>query len=35
VEAGKPLDDVKGEFSEEEGRLVEVIYNEIKENRTD
>ena len=34
VDAGKPLDEVKAEFSEEESRLVEVIYNEIKEDRT-
>lgn len=34
VDAGKPLDAVKAEFSEEESRLVEVIYNEIKEDRT-
>ena len=34
VDAGKTLDAVKAEFAEEEGRLVEVIFNEIKEKRT-
>ncbi len=34
VDAGKPLEAVKAEFTEEESRLVEVIFNEIKENRT-
>jgi glyoxylase-like metal-dependent hydrolase (beta-lactamase superfamily II) len=35
VDAGKPLEAVKAEFSEEEGRLVEVIFNEIRDKRTD
>jgi glyoxylase-like metal-dependent hydrolase (beta-lactamase superfamily II) len=30
VEDGKSLEEVKGEFDESEGRLVESIYNEIK-----
>jgi hypothetical protein len=34
VSSGKSLDDVKTESSEEEGRLVEVIFNEIKDKRT-
>lgn len=35
VEAGKTIEEVKGEFREEEGRLVESIFNEIKSSSTD